>query len=225
VPGLRAYRRRLILPLAALAAALLGSIAPASASAVQTIPGDHGEVKIHPVGTFFVDHRHVPHVCEFYLDAVDFDHVQQVGWSIEQQPPTGHATVATGSLVLKHGKGTSAVMSLPAGHYKLVWTLDREHGEHDKAKFEVFWSDCTATASPSPSTSASASPSTTMMSGGGTTAGPVTSSGRTVAPGGKVVGQSLAETGVTLTPWLASGAALLLGGGWLMRRTRGRRQI
>lgn len=218
MPGLPAYRRRLIFLLATLAAVLLGSIAPATASAVKAIPGkttpgDNGNVKIHAVGTFFLDHRNVPHVCEFYLDAFDFDTVQKVDWYIEQQPPTGRTKVRTGSLTLTNGAGTSAVMSLPAGHYKLVWTFN---GEHGAAKFKVFWSDCAAIASPSPGT--------TVLSGGGTTVGTVNASGKIIAPNGAVVGQSLAATGATLTPWLASGVALLLGGSWLMRRSRGRHQ-
>jgi hypothetical protein len=213
MPGVRAYRRRLIFLLAALAAVLLSSLAPAAASAAKKIPGDNGDVKIHAVGTSFLDHRNVPHVCRFYLDAFGFDSGQQVTWHIDQQPPTGHALVASGSLTLPNGKGTSAVMSLPAGHYKLVWQFN---GEHGAAKHKVFWSDCAAVASPSPGS--------TGMTGGGTPIGSVNGSGgsgKAVAPNGSVA--SLAATGVTLTPWLASGVGLLLAGGWLTRRTRGRR--
>lgn len=212
MPAVRAYRRRLIFLLTALAAVLLSSLAPAAASAAKKIPGDNGDVKIHAVGTFFLDHRNVPHVCKFYLDAFNFDPGQQVTWSIDQQPPTGRAAVTSGTLTLVNGNGTSAVMSLPAGHYKLVWTFV---GEHGKKKSKVFWSDCAAVASPPPGS--------TVMTGGGTTIGTVNSSGKVVAPNGSVVGLSLAQTGGTLAPWLASGVGLLLAGGWLMRRTRGRR--
>lgn len=199
---------------AALAAILLGSFAPAAASSVKWVPGDNGDVKIHAVGTFFYDHRHQPHVCKFYLDAFDFDTVQQVSWSIDQQPPTGHAVVKTGSITLTNGIGMSAVMSLPAGHYKLVWKFNDEHG---RAKFKVFWSDCAAVVSPPPGT--------VVMTGGGTTVGTVNSAGKIVPPATAVVGLSLAQTGVTVTPWVASGAGLLLGGVLLVlvprvRRTR-----
>ena len=212
MPGFRSCRRRLTFLLAALAAVLLCSIAPAAASAAKTTPGDNGDVKIHAVGTSFLDHRNQPHVCQFDLDAFNFDTVQLVSWTISQQPPTGRATAASGTLTLTNGMGHTAVMSLPAGHYKLTWTFT---GEHGRAKFKVFWSDCAAIASPPPGT--------IVVSGGGTTIGTVNSAGQIVAPNGKVVGLSLAETGSSVAPWLASGAGLLLAGGLLVRRTRGRR--
>src|SRR5205085_7115345 len=135
------------------------------------------------------DHRNVPHVCRFYLDAFNFDTVQQVSWHIYQQPPTGHALVKSGTLTLANGKGTSAVMSLPAGHYKLTWTFK---GEHGRAKFKVFWSTCGVPVSPSPSSTATTGGGT--MTGGGTT-GKGNGSGQGIGPNGTVVGPSLAETG------------------------------
>lgn len=217
------YRRRLFFPLAAMAAVLLTSLAPAAASSTKKIPGDNGDVKIHAVGTSFVDHRNEPHVCRFYLDAFNFDTVQQVSWDIHQQPPTGHALVRSGTLTLMNGKGTSSVLSLPAGHYKLTWTFN---GEHGKAKFKVFWSDCGVAGSPSPSSTPTTTGGGTTgggSSGGGTT-GKGSGSGQGTGPNGTAAGPSLAETGATLTPWAASGGGLLLAGGWLMRRARGRRQ-
>ncbi|HEV2343231.1 MAG TPA: hypothetical protein VGS97_04000 [Actinocrinis sp.] len=205
-------RRRLTFLLAALVTTLLGFAAAAPASAAKTIPGDNGDVKIHAVGTFFVDHRNQPHVCRFYLDAFNFDPVQQITWLIRQQPPTGHAEVKSGSMTLSNGAGHSVVMSLPAGHYKLVWNFTGEHGE---AKFKVFWSDCAAIPSPPPGS--------VVQTGGGTTIGTVNSSGQAISPSGTVVTPSLAETGVSLGPWAAAGAGLLLAGGLLVRRVSRRR--
>lgn len=202
-------RRRFTFLLAALATTLLGLVATAPASAAKTIPGDNGDVKIHAVGTFFDDQRDQPHVCQFYLDAFNFDPVQHITWFIEQQPPTGRADVRSGSMTLTNGAGTSAVMGLPAGHYKLVWNFSGEHGE---AKFKVFWSDCAAVASPPPGS--------VVMTGGGTTIGTVNSAGQIISPSGTVVTPSLAETGVALGPWAATGTGLLLGGGLLMRLRR-----
>jgi hypothetical protein len=207
-------RRRLTFLLAALVTTLLSFVAVAPASVAKSVaaPGDNGDVKIHSVGTFFTDERDEPHVCRFYLDAFNFDTVQQVSWVISQQPPTGHAEVKSGSMTLTNGAGTSAVMSLPAGHYKLVWNFT---GEHGAAKFKVFWSDCAAIASPPPGS--------VVMTGGGTIIGTVNTSGQIISPSGAVVTPSLAQTGVSLGPWAAAGTGLLLGGGWLMRRVSRRR--
>jgi hypothetical protein len=207
-------RRRLTFLLAALVTMLLSLVAAAPASVAKSMsaPGDNGDVKIHSVGTFFTDERDEPHVCRFYLDAFNFDTVQRISWVISQQPPTGHAEVKSGSMTLANGAGTSAVMSLPAGHYKLVWNFT---GEHGAAKFKVFWSDCAAIASPPPGS--------VVMTGGGTMIGTVNTSGQIISPSGAVVTPSLAQTGVSLGPWVAAGSGLLLGGGWLMRRVSRRR--
>ncbi|MEV4559295.1 hypothetical protein AB0K51_20215 [Kitasatospora sp. NPDC049285] len=135
---------------AALAVAPLALAGPASAA-----PGDNGDVKIHDSTTAVDNQRDDPKVCQFYLDAFNFDTIQLVSWQISQQPPTGTALVQSGSIVLTTGVGHTANYSLPSGHYKLDWTFAGEQGE---AKHKVFTVDCTSP-SPSPSPSASASPS------------------------------------------------------------------
>src|SRR5579871_4929888 len=94
MPRRLGVRRRLTVLLTAV---LLGLLLPTSAWAA---PGDNGDVKIHSSTTPTGDPRDETHVCVFYLDAFNFDTIQQVSWDINQQPPTGRAQVASGSLTL-----------------------------------------------------------------------------------------------------------------------------
>lgn len=211
----RRFRLSLSLLRAAMVAVLC-LVAPTSAVAAADAPmakakGDNGDVKIHAVGTSFIDERNQPHVCRFYLDAFDFDAHQHVMWTISQQPPTGHTQVLSGTLDLDaHGDGTSAVFGLPAGHYKLVWTFT---GEKGSAKHKVFWSDCAAIASPPPGS--------TVVSGGGAVIGTVGSNGKIITPVGPTAPAAmLAQTGDHSGVWAAIAAALLAGGGFLRYRTR-----
>jgi hypothetical protein len=103
-------------------------------------PGDNGTVKIHELGTAADDRRNQPKVCAFYLDAFGFDAGQSVVWRISQHPPTGTAAAKAGAIVLNaEGAGQTSAMTLPPGHYKLVWKFT---GEHGKAKHKVFWVRC-----------------------------------------------------------------------------------
>lgn len=180
----------------------LSTTAPA-AYAAKPVPGDNGDVKVHAVGTSFIDQSNEPHVCRFYLDAFNFDAGQQVSWTIDQQPPTGHAQAASGSLTMDaSGAGHTGLMSLPTGHYKLFWTFA---GEKGAAKHKVFWSDCAGVQSPPPGS--------TVISSGGTVVGTVNAAGQIVPPG-----QALAKTGVDVTPMLLTGTGLILGGTVLLLR-------
>ena len=231
-------RCRLLLLFTALAG-LFGLLAAAPAAAFVMAPGDNGDVKIHASTTPVDDQRDETHVCEFYLDAFNFDTIQQVSWKIDQQPPTGHAQVLSGSITLTNGAGHTAVMSLPAGHYKLTWTFV---GEKGRAKFKVFWSTCavpspspsmsasasaspSASASASPSASASASASPSASASASASASPGTSASGSMAPSASASatpgGGKLAETGGEAAGWLAVGGAVLAAGGALVRRTRG----
>jgi hypothetical protein len=140
------------------AAAIVALGAPVAVAA----PGDNGDVKIHEVGTPFTDERDQPKVCDFYLDAFNFDTVQQVTWSIETQPSIPGGATRSGSITLTTGTGhTMPVATLPNGMYKLTWTFA---GENGAGKHKVFQVDC-----PSPPPGG-----TTGGTGGGTggTGGP-----------------------------------------------------
>lgn len=184
-------RSRLLI-LSATCAGLLG-LAAAPAAALAMAPGDNGDVKIHAATTATLDQRNQTHVCLFYLDAFNFDGLQQVSWSIAQQPPTGRTRVSSGDITLgPTGQGRTTDMSLPAGHYKLTWTFA---GEHGKAKSKVFWSTCHG----KPSVNPSAKPSAPSSGG----------------PGGK-----LAATGGQAPGWLGIAIGMLAAGGALVRRAR-----
>ncbi|MFJ3420195.1 hypothetical protein ACIPN8_28050 [Streptomyces sp. NPDC086082] len=118
------------------AAATVAFGAPVAVAA----PGDNGDVKIHEVGTPFTDERNQPKVCDFYLDAFNFDTVQQVTWSIETQPSIPGGATRSGSITLTTGTGhTMPIAQLPNGMYKLTWTFV---GENGAGKHKVFQIDC-----------------------------------------------------------------------------------
>lgn len=121
---------------AALSAAVVLTAAPA---AFAKAPGDNGDVKVHRTTTAVSDERDDPMVCRFYLDAFQFDTIQQVSWSISQQPPTGRKKVLSGTLALANGTGHTVTLGLPNGHYDLTW---RFAGEHGSAKHKVFMVSC-----------------------------------------------------------------------------------
>jgi hypothetical protein len=121
------------------AAATVAFGAPVAVAA----PGDNGDVKIHEVGTPFDDQSNQPKVCDFYLDAFNFDKGQQVTWSIETQPPIQGGATRSGSLTIpENGDGsghTMPIATLPNGMYKLTWTFT---GENGAGKHKVFKVDC-----------------------------------------------------------------------------------
>ncbi len=193
-------------------------------------PGDNGDVKIHASTTPVDDTRNDPKVCVFYLDAFNFDGLQQVSWKINQQPPTGTAQVLSGAITLdQNGNGHTGNLTLPNGHYKMTWTFV---GEHGRAKFKVFMVDCTGT--PSPSSSASASASASASESASASASPSASCACSASPSASVSGSAmppassspkpgtgkLAATGGEAMGWLALGGAALAAGGALVRRAR-----
>ncbi len=200
------------------------AVLPLAASAVPAYaaPGDNGDVKVHQVGTPTDDQNDQTKVCAFYLDAFNFDTVQQVTWHIDQQPPTGTATnLRTGqiTLVTGHGFTPPVLPQLPDGHYELFWNFA---GENGAAKHKVFEVDCAGSPSPSPSTSVS------PVGGGGTSPSPG-GPGGSGGPGRTPQGGVAAGAGGSSRDWnpaeVTVGAALVAGAGFLVvrRRRRSRR--
>ncbi|GLW58619.1 hypothetical protein [Kitasatospora phosalacinea] len=223
-------RRLLPLRAAALAGAAVLPLAVFAAPA-HAAPGDNGDVKIHIVGTLSDAHQNQPKVCTFYLDAFDFDTVQQVTWHIDQQPPTGNAQVDAGQLTLTGGTGQTGTRSLPTGHYQLTWNFAGETGD---GKHKTFMVDCPDLGSPPPS----GSPSPVGNDGGGGSPSPSSSSSPSTPPGGpgqgggpgrRPQGGVAAGAGGSsrdLNPAeVTVGAALVAGAGYLVvrRRRRSRR--
>ncbi|MFI0901512.1 LPXTG cell wall anchor domain-containing protein [Streptomyces sp. NPDC020983] len=237
----------------------LPSVAVAVAAAAATVvfapaalaaPGDNGTVKIHDAKTGGEDTSNNPHVCTFYLDAFKQDGGQKVSWQIVDQPPTGKDKVeADGTITLDAtGHGRTGDMTLPNGHYKLLWTFE---GEHGKAKQKVFWVACTDSGSAAGGTTAGGTTdggtlTTGGTSGGATTGGAATTGGTTAgtattgattgtpsasasasaSPSGESTGDSgsLAETGASVIGLSALAAVLLAVGGAVLFRRRGSRQ-
>jgi hypothetical protein len=218
-----------------------GAAAPL-ALPVPPIAGDNGTVKVHRTTTSADDPRNEPHVCAFYLVGFNFDAGQQVTWRIVGWAPTGDRTTvaSTGMLVLDaNGHGRTADMSLPDGHYKLVWNFV---GENGSAKHKVFWVRChtppvnppptspnptstpTPTVSATTSTAPSPSPSQTPSEGAG-------QPGNSTSPPPAHVAQPVkSSSGLPFTGFAgrllaALGAALVLGGAgaiFIANRRRGR---
>ncbi|GAA2740495.1 hypothetical protein [Kitasatospora cinereorecta] len=205
-------------PALRIAGALLASTAALAAlptSVAHAAPGDNGDVKVHDSTTAQDNQRDDPKVCQFYLDAFNFDTVQSVAWTVSQQPPTGNGLALAGAIVLTGGTGRTATYSLPAGHYKLEWTFT---GENGNAKQKVFMVDC---ASSSPSSTPSGPPTGGSPSGRGSSPAAVPghghgpSGGVAAGGGGSVHGPEVAE--------IAAGSLLTAVAVWLGLRAARRR--
>jgi hypothetical protein len=174
-------------------------------------------------------------VCSFYLDAFGFDPGQSVSWQIKSWPPTGDRTVvASGVLSLDgSGAGRTGDMTLPDGHYKLLWNFN---GEKGFAKQKVFWVACgaptpppthhpkhTPSHGPKPSPSGSAQPSPSVP--------PTTPPTPTVSPSlAGASGSSSGPGGLPITGWplaliAAFGIGLLGTGGAAIVAARRRRGL
>jgi LPXTG-motif cell wall-anchored protein len=215
---------------AAVACALLGGPA-----AYANAPGDNGTVKIHDAKTGEELRKNEPHVCGFYLDAFGFDGMQQVAWKIVEMPPTGTkgTEAKSGALPLDDsGHGRTDDMTLPDGHYKLIWNFD---GEHGKAKHKVFWTDCSGKGgqsggdsggqpSQSPTGGATDKPTqgpSQQPSDGSTSTSSASAAPAPTSDGG---GGDLAETGASVIGVSVAAVVLLGAGGVLVMRRRARGQ-
>ncbi|MGN9757173.1 hypothetical protein [Streptomyces sp. SD31] len=105
--------------LTALAAAGASWVAAPTASAQA-----NGDIRIHsegmPIGT--PDDEAV--VCRFYLDAVNFDTLPSIEYTITPQPPLPSAATVTGTIQLAGGAGHTDTLGLADGQYMITWTVD-----------------------------------------------------------------------------------------------------
>ncbi|CAL9549304.1 hypothetical protein SUDANB121_04422 [Nocardiopsis dassonvillei] len=153
-PGAFAPR---VLAVSALAAGLaFGAAAPAFASLPFAPPGDNGTVKIHSPETPEEDNKNQPKVCEFQIVGHGFDPAQEVTWEILTQggKPSEREVVLEGGLELdEEGSGSTELLNLDNGHYRLEWTFEGQ--KSNDAKHKVFKVDC-----PEPEPGPSEEPST-----------------------------------------------------------------
>ncbi|MFB7460936.1 hypothetical protein ACIOC2_28665 [Streptomyces sp. NPDC088337] len=86
--------------------------------------GEAGDIKIHRVGVPFGVSKDDPVACRFYLDAVNFDVLPNVTYTIHAQPPLPNSATVTGAVALGGGAGHTEPLGLADGQYKLSWTID-----------------------------------------------------------------------------------------------------
>lgn len=157
------YRLRTSTAAAGLAALACGGILLSTAVAASAAPGGSGDVKIHNSGTAPGDTRDDPRVCVFYLDALNFETLQSVTYSIVPQP-TGPGAGAAGSITLVNGTGRTPDLRLSDGRYQLSWTFAGRTGAARQKAFQV---DC------STGTPALGDPATDPSTGDSTTTDPL----------------------------------------------------
>ncbi|PDP88253.1 hypothetical protein CQJ94_07100 [Glycomyces fuscus] len=137
-PGAGAFGVRLFLGAALVVGTVLGGASTAFASPGSGASGDNGTVKIHDPSTSEDDNSNEPKVCDFQVVADNFDAVQEVSWEILTKAEGD--VVLEGTLVLDgEGSGSTEVLELEDGHYKLYWTFE---GQRGNAKHKVFKVDC-----------------------------------------------------------------------------------
>ncbi|MEU2063373.1 hypothetical protein [Streptomyces sp. NPDC013455] len=124
--------------LTALAAAGASWVAAPSAVA----QGENGDIRIHDErhlhGTLVGSAKDDPVVCRFYLEAVNFDTLPAIAYTITAQPPLATAAIVTGTIQLAGGAGHTDPLGLADGQYKISWTV----GTPPALKEKVFRVNC-----------------------------------------------------------------------------------
>ncbi|MER8061324.1 hypothetical protein GTY81_00420 [Streptomyces sp. SID8366] len=105
--------------LTALAAAGASWVAAPNAMA----QGENGDIRVHRVGTPFGVSKDDPTVCRFYLDAVNFDILPVIAYTITPQPPLPTSATVTGTIQLAGGAGHTDPLGLADGQYRVTWTV------------------------------------------------------------------------------------------------------
>ncbi|MGW2033509.1 MULTISPECIES: hypothetical protein [Streptomyces] len=129
------------------AAVVLTALAAAGASWVAApsavAQGENGDIRIH-------DERHLhgtplvgsakddPVVCRFYLEAVNFDTLTSIAYTITPQPPLPTAATVAGTIQLAGGAGHTDPLGLADGQYKISWIV----GTPAALKEKVFRVNC-----------------------------------------------------------------------------------
>ncbi|MFG2355493.1 hypothetical protein [Streptomyces sp. NPDC048521] len=125
--------------LTALAAAGASWVAAPNAVAV----GENGDIRIHNARVPYVTQlggsaKDDPVVCKFWLEAVNFDSLGSIAYTITPQPPLPTAATVTGIIQLAGGAGHTDPLGLADGQYKISWTV----GTPPAVKEKVFRVNC-----------------------------------------------------------------------------------
>ncbi|GAA0910415.1 hypothetical protein [Streptomyces thermoalcalitolerans] len=86
--------------------------------------GEGGDIRIHRVGVPFGVPKDDPVVCRFYLEAVNFDSLPSIAYTIQAQPPLPTSATVNGTIALGAGAGHTEPLVLTDGQYKLIWSVD-----------------------------------------------------------------------------------------------------
>ncbi|SDP48769.1 hypothetical protein SAMN04487981_12438 [Streptomyces sp. cf386] len=105
--------------LTALAVAGVSWVAAPTASA----QGENGDIRIHREGVPYGVPKDDPVVCRFYLDAVNFDILASIAYTITPRPPLPAGATVTGAIQLAGGAGHTEVLGLADGQYTLTWVV------------------------------------------------------------------------------------------------------
>jgi hypothetical protein len=126
---------------AVLTALTVGGALLLSAPNAVAQPGHNGDVNIHMAGTASAARLNQPKICKFYLDGFNFDIAQGINWTIEPQTAQAPANATlSGVVTLANGAGVSGNLMLPAGRYRLTWTVVDQPTVPPKTK--LFNVDC-----------------------------------------------------------------------------------
>ncbi|MEU2554847.1 hypothetical protein ABZ589_24780 [Streptomyces sp. NPDC013313] len=129
------------------ATVLLTALAVAGASWVEApsaaAQGENSDIRIHNARStnppsFIGSAKDDPVVCKFFLEAVNFDSLPAVTYTITPQPPLPTAATVTGSIQLAGGAGHTDPLGLADGQYKISWTV----GTPPALKEKVFRVNC-----------------------------------------------------------------------------------
>ncbi|MDO0928442.1 hypothetical protein QQY24_24640 [Streptomyces sp. TG1A-8] len=85
--------------------------------------GENGDIRVHRVGVPFGVSKDDPVVCRFYLDAVNFDVLPAITYTIQAQPPLPTAATVTGTIQLAGGAGHTDPLGLADGQYRITWVV------------------------------------------------------------------------------------------------------
>lgn len=93
------------------------------AAPVASAQGENGDIRIHNVHVPYGVSKEDSVVCRFYLDAVNFDVLTTVAYTITPQPPLPTSATVAGTIQLAGGAGHTDPLGLADGQYKLTWIV------------------------------------------------------------------------------------------------------
>ncbi|MFG2122364.1 hypothetical protein [Streptomyces sp. NPDC048710] len=109
------------------ATVVLTALAAAGASWVAAptavAQGENGDIRVHRVFALPGTGKDESQVCRFYLDAVNFDTLSSIPYTITPQPPLPTSATVTGAVPLAGGAGHTDPLGLADGQYKITWVV------------------------------------------------------------------------------------------------------